>query len=303
MVDLSNSKRDAFSTCHPFVNFYYFVVIIICAMFFLHPVLMVISFVSGLVYAIYLNGKKAVRFTLFGMMPMFLIASLFNPLFSHAGMTTLFFLRNGNPVTLESVLYGLAMGGMLISVMAWFSCFNKVITSDKLVFLFGKLIPALSLIFSMTLRLVPRFKHQIGVIAHAQKCIGRGMSDGHLGKRIKNGMNIISILMTWALENGIETATSMKARGYGLKGRTHFSTFRFEKRDVIIMILMIICTVTIMAGSYLGRTSMQFFPKVIMPPIDLLSMVIYVVFLILVNIPMSLNVWEEIKWKSIRSKI
>jgi len=300
---MTGNKRDAFSSCHPFVNFYYFVIVIICAMFFLHPVLMVISFISGFIYAIYLNGKKAVRFTLFGMIPMFLIAALFNPLFSHAGITTLFFLRNGNPVTLESVLYGLAMGGMLVSVMTWFSCFNKIMTADKLTFLFGKLIPALALIFTMTLRLVPRFKHQIGVIANAQKCIGRGMSDGKLWMRIRNGMNIISILVTWALENGIETATSMKARGYGLKGRTHFSMFHFEKRDMIVMLLMVSCTLIIVVGSYFGRTGMQFFPKVIMPPSDSWSMVIYLVFLVFVNIPMILNVWEDIKWKSIKSKI
>lgn len=298
-----NQKRDAFSTCHPLVNFYYFFVVILCAMFFLHPVLMVISLMSGLAYAFYLNGNKAVRFTIFGIIPIFLVAAFFNPLFSHAGITTLFFLRNGNPVTLESVLYGLAMGGMLVSVITWFTCFNKLMTSDKLIFLFGKFIPALSLIFSMTLRLVPRLKHQIGVIAHGQKCLGRGISDGHLGARLKNGMNIISILMTWALENGIETATSMKSRGYGLKGRTHFFIFRFEKRDKMILTFMISCTIIMAVGSYLGRTRMQFFPKVIMPPPDLWSIVIYVLFLVLVSIPLILNMWEDMKWKAIKSKI
>jgi hypothetical protein len=42
-------------------------------------------------------------------------------------------------------------------------------TSDKFVYLFGEIIPALSLIFSMVLRLVPRLKAQSRVIANARK--------------------------------------------------------------------------------------------------------------------------------------
>ena len=298
-----NKQRDAFSSCHPFVNFYYFTLVIVCAMFFLHPVFMGISFVSAVIYSIYLNGKKAVKFTLLGIVPMFLAATIFNPLFSHAGVTILFFHPNGNPITLESILYGVAMGGMLVSVIAWFSCFNAVMTSDKFTYLFGKIIPALSLVFSMTLRLVPRFKAQIKVIAKAQKCIGKGAMSGNVFKRIRNGIAIISILVTWALENAIETAHSMKSRGYGLKGRTQFSIFRFEKRDVLMLCLLVFATIILLIGTVLSLTTIQFFPWIIIAPMTPFSVFMYVIFIMLVSIPMILNILEDMKWKSIKSKM
>ena len=69
----------------------------------------------------------------------------------------LFYLKDGNPVTLESILYGVGSGIMLACVVSWFSVFHAVMTSDKFMYLFGKVIPAFSLLLSMCLRFVPRF--------------------------------------------------------------------------------------------------------------------------------------------------
>ncbi len=112
-------------------------------------------------YSLYLRGKKAAKFGLKYMLPMFVVAALINPAFSHSGKTILSYLPNGNPLTLESIIYGIAAAVMLISVIIWFSCYNEVMTSDKFVYLFGRIIPALSLVLSMTLRFVPKFKAQI----------------------------------------------------------------------------------------------------------------------------------------------
>ena len=122
---------------------------------------------------------------------------------------------------------------MMVAVITWFSCCNVVMTSDKFVYLFGKLIPALSLILSMTLRFVPRFTAQIKVVTQAQRCVGRDVSSGSVRKRIHNGLTILSIVITWALENAIETADSMRSRGYGMAGRTAFSIYRLQRRDLI----------------------------------------------------------------------
>lgn len=116
---------------------------------------------------------------------------------------------------------------MLVSVLNWFSCYQVVMTSDKFIYLFGKAIPAMSLILSMVLRFVPKFKNQIVKISNAQKCIGRDVTNGNMLMKAKHGMKILSIMTTWALENSVETADSMKSRGYGLRGRNNFSICRF----------------------------------------------------------------------------
>ena len=172
--------RDTFSSCHPIVNFLYFVLVLIFSMFFMHPVSLLLSLASALTYAIYLNGRKAVRFSLRYMLPMMLLAAITNPIFNHAGVTILTYLPSGNPLTLESILYGIASAMMLAAVITWFSCYSAVMTSDKFVYLFGRVVPALSLILSMTLRFVPKFKAQFQVVSQAQACVGRDMSSGSL---------------------------------------------------------------------------------------------------------------------------
>ena len=106
------------------------------------------------------------------LLPMALMAALINPAFNHEGATLLAYLPSGNPLTLESIAYGFAAAAMLAAVVLWFSCYTAVMTSDKFVYLFGRVIPALSLVLSMTLRFVPKFKAQIQVVSEAQRCVG-----------------------------------------------------------------------------------------------------------------------------------
>jgi energy-coupling factor transport system permease protein len=164
--------KDAFSLYHPAVNFLYFAVVIAFSMFLMHPVCLLISASAAIAYSLYLTGKKALRFLLRFLLPLLVLTALLNPAFNHAGVTILFYLRNGNPITLESILYGIAAAFMLIAVISWFSCYNTVMTTDKFVYLFGKAAPALSLIFSMTLRFAPRFRAQMKTVSAAQHCIG-----------------------------------------------------------------------------------------------------------------------------------
>ena len=127
--------RDTFSQFHPLVNFAYFLAVLLFAMFFMQPVCLIIAIVSSTAYAVYLSGRKAVMFSLKFMLPMFILAAVINPAFNHRGITILAYLPGGNPLTLESIIYGLAAGIMLVSVIQWFSCYNAVMTSDKFVYL------------------------------------------------------------------------------------------------------------------------------------------------------------------------
>ncbi|WP_018758254.1 energy-coupling factor transporter transmembrane component T [Paenibacillus terrigena] len=295
--------RDSFSTYHPLINFVYFVAVITCNMVFMHPIFQVIALLSAGSYSILLKGGKAVRFQLLFMLPLLLLMATVNPLFNHAGVTILFYLDNGNPITLESILYGIAAACMYVTVILWFSCYNAVMTSDKFIYIFGKILPALSLIFSMVLRFVPRYAAQIKVISHAQKSIGRDVSQGNIVRRARNGMRILSIMMSWALENAIETADSMKSRGYGLPGRTSFSTYRFDRRDTIVFLIMLGLMAVIGAAAFMGQNSIRFFPSIRIQPMSMVSIMVYIAYGFLCVLPVVIRLVEDIKWKFIASKI
>ena len=293
-------NRDSFSSYHPVINFLYFVLTLVFTMFFMHPVSLVISLSSSLAYTIYLNGRKAVRFSLLYMLPMMLMAALINPAFNHEGITILTYLPSGNPLTLESVLYGIAAAMMLAAVITWFSCYTAVMTSDKFIYLFGRIIPALSLVLSMTLRFVPKFKVQLHVVSEAQRCVGRDVSDGSVPQRLRNAVTILSIMVTWALENAIETADSMKSRGYGLPGRTAFSIYRFDKRDKDALAWLGFCGFYIFAGWLAGGLDWRYYPTIRGAAVTPLTISFQAVYLALCLTPLGINLWGDRTWKRMR---
>ncbi len=298
-----NIVMNEFKTYHPIVNFVYFVLVIGFSCFFMHPACLTISLISGFVYSVMLKGKKQIRANLIYMIPMLLAMALINPFFNHEGITVIGYLPSGNPLTLESVIYGLCASYMIISVICHFSSYNEVMTSDKFIYLFGRIIPALSLIISMTLRFVPRFFSQLKVVTNAQRCMGCDASTGNIVKRIKHGLSILSVMITWSLENSIQTADSMKARGYGLQGRTAFSVFTFDKRDKRALFSILFLGLYTLAGKLMGVVDFSYFPFIQSAEISLFGISVFISYMLLCICPVIIELWEVTKWKLLKSKI
>lgn len=293
---------NTFKTYHPIVNFTFFVAVIVFTMFFMNPFFLAVSFAASFLYSVLLKRNKALKFNLLFALPWLLVIAVLNPVFVHQGATMLFYV-NDNPITLEAIEYGFAAGVMLVSVLMWFTSYNEVMTSDKFIYLFGRIIPALSLIISMTLRLIPRLKSQIRQISHAQKCIGMDTSTGNILQRAMHGIRIISILTTWALENVVETADSMKARGYGLRGRTAFSPFQFDRRDASCLAVIVVTVTVCIAGQMSGVAYFQYYPYVKWVQAQPFTIVMAAAYLLLCFLPPILEIREEIKWHSLKSTI
>ncbi len=236
------------------------------------------------------------------MLPVALLAVLISAAFNHAGMTTLLYLPSGNPLTIESILYGTAAAAMLVGVILWFTCYSAIMSSDKFVYLFGRIIPALSLVLSMTLRFVPRFAAQFKAASDAQSAAGRDESDGPLSSRLRRAVAVLSIVTTWSLENAVETADSMKNRGYGLSHRTAFSIYRLDDRDRYLMIWLIFCGLYITSGWMSGGLYFRYFPTVKWGTSSPFELSFFLCYLALCLTPVILNFWEARKWTRLRSK-
>ncbi|BDE86159.1 cobalt transporter [Oscillospiraceae bacterium] len=294
-------STDAFSSYHPAVNFLYFGLVLFFTMCFLHPACLLLSLAAALRYAVCLNGRRAVRRSLRYLLPAALLAALINPAFNHQGATILTYLPSGNPLTLESIAYGLAAAALLSAVVTWFSCYTAVMTSDKFVYLFGRVIPALSLVLSMALRFVPRFQVQARAVSQAQRCVGRDVSDGSLLQRLRNGVTILSILLTWCLENALETADSMKSRGYGLPGRTAFSIYRLDDRDQAALWWLGALGGYILSMWGAGGFACRYFPTFRLAPRDGWSLSGLLAFGLLCLTPVIIDRREDRQWTRLRS--
>lgn len=263
-----------------------------------HPIYLAAGSITGATYYLLLNGKKGLK-TIFGLLPLFIFLTAINPLFNTYGETPLFYLFS-RPYTLEAFLYGAAIAAMFVSMLLWFGCYNKVLTSDKFTSLFGNIIPSISLLLVMVLRMVPNFIRKTQQIIGARKSIGKGADKTTTTKeKLNNGMTVLGALTSWALEGSIVTGDSMRARGYGAAKRSSFMIYRMSVIDWILLTTIVaLLTLTIIALC-LGQTSAVFTPRLDIAPISW-GLFAYTGYLL---IPILLHIKEAIQWHISRSKI
>lgn len=291
----------SFANVHPTVLLFYFLSVLSVAMFSQNPVLSATALFGGILFCITLRKKSEIPGDLGFYIPLFFLVAITNPLFSHNGVTPLFFL-NGNPVTLEAFAYGIGIAVMVIGAMLWCKSFGEVMTSDKLLYLFGKVIPRLGLVLSMALRFIPMFLRQMKKVRSAQKTMGLYSSRGIVDKLRSQGRVFIAMI-SWSLENSMETASSMKARGYGRGKRTDFSLFRFTPRDGILLAVSASLIGITVAGMATRVTAFSFYPRISTLELSPFSIAVYIAFGALSLLPVALEVREAILWTYYRSKI
>ena len=285
--------RDPFTDCHPAVNFLYFALVLAFSMCLTHPAALLISLAGACCYLTRLLGASELGRSARWLVPMALLAAVVNPAFVHQGVTILTYLPSGNPLTLESILFGLASALLLAAVVLWFRCFGEVMTSDKFIYLFGRIIPALSLVLSMTLRFVPRFRRQFRTVAQAQRFMGRDTENGSLLRRGRNAMKVFSILVTWSLESAIDTADSMRSRGYGQPGRTAFALYRLDDRDRSLLLWLGFCGLYLLSGVLSGGLYFQYYPLLLGAPAQPLTVSFFAVYLLLCLTPAGLSLAQR----------
>ncbi len=287
-----------FEHLHPAVNFIYYISAIVFGVILRHPVFLCITFSAALIYNIVLQGKKALKMLFAFYLPMLIFVVIVNALTTHYGETVLF----GN-IMLEPVLYGISAAVSTASVFMIFFCYNNTVSSDKLMFVLGGKMPKAALIINMSLRFLPLYAVKLKEIAAAQKGLGKSLDGGNLREKIKNGGDMISVLISIALEGAIETADSMKNRGYGLNGRTHYSVYRFTFTDGVLITVFILCDIAIVAAVIMGEAYVAYNPIFEINKITFFSVIIYFVYFAMLLIPVLLDIKERIKWKILQSKI
>lgn len=293
-------KNETFSGFHPAVNLAFFAAVLGMTMFIMQPVFLTISLLAGCAYLFYLRGCQGGLRQVGYLLPILLVMAVMNPLFNHEGVTILAYLPNDNPVTLEAVAYGMAAAVMLGASIVWFNCCNTVFTSDKIIYLFGRIIPSLSLLISMTLRFVPRFKHYLQSVMQVQKAMHRPETTR---EKLQQVLAAFSATVSWAMEQSIISADSMKSRGYGMAGRTAYSIYRFEKRDAIALLALCLLTLGAVLPWAAGWMRWEYYPMLtgtLAGPVEILAYCCYGGVCLL---PLAIDFMEDQKWNSLRSKI
>ena len=301
---------------HPIINLIYFGLVIGCSMVFLHPVCLFISISCAACYTVALFGWKRGRKGFLGVGLLMLLTALINPTFSHQGVTELVTLPSGNMLTLESILFGIGAAFMLGATLLWFRIVSEILTSDKIVYLFGRTFPILGLLLSMILGFIPKVRQRYSEISVCRKQELSGMlySNTMTGSRKNGGWrrlnNIvsrsrfyatnISIMITWLLEDSVEMGKSMKGRGYGLPGRTQYTIYRFTKRDRRMLLFMVASGGYVIIGSIRGALSWYYYPVTMGAGADPYSVSVYIAYALLCASPAAEKIRNNIWFKEMR---
>ena len=291
---------NRFEEYNPITVAVIFLMILGISMFFINPALQILSLLGAICYEAVRRGKKRPRMYLW-YIALFLILACINPLVSHNGVTVLFVLNN-NPITLESLCFGANSGIMIVAAVLWLHSFSEITTSDRLLYLTGGLSPKVSLILSMAVRYVPLFRKQAAKIDSAGKAIGQ-FSEDNIPDKIKAKLSVFSCMVTWSLENGIITADSMSARGYGLKRRTRFSVFKIHKEDIVVLTLAFGLFGFLIYGAATGALDFTFYPRVVSSSGTGVYYAGLTAYGLLTFSPSILEIWSNIRWKYLISKI
>ena len=290
-----------FDRLHPITAFVYFMLLLLVAMLTMNPVIITICYLSSVIFCGMLIGIRKLLSSLAYNIPLMLMIALTNPMFVHKGETILFFL-NDNPVTKEAIIYGVFASMMIMSVFYLCRCYTEIMTSDTFIYLFGRVIPKLSLVLSMILAFIPKLKRKYREIDEAQKALGIYATQSYVDK-LRSKMRVLSILLTNSLETSVDTADSMRARGYGLKGRTSYAIYRFTASDFAYLVFSIVFGVGAVVLIMLGASEFYYYPTVTVIEGSPIIYILYLSLALLAGSSIFMEVKENILWRYLKSKI
>jgi energy-coupling factor transport system permease protein len=286
--------KIALNSYHPAVAVLPFAAAIGFSMLSFHPVYSAISLFCSITLALKLNGLKALRLTLRFCLPIFILTVLINTAFNQNGATVMFHIGDW-VIVWEGFIYGLCSASALCSVLLWFSCYSAVIDSEKFLFLSNRFSPTAALLVSMTLGQASQMSKKMKEINDAQTGI-YGEEHKKFAKKLRLAMLKISVLLSWSMEDSIQTADSMHSRGYGTGKMTRMNPYIFGKKDAMLLTASVALICICIASVISGNASFRFYPVTQAVQVDALSIAGYCVYFVMLSLPLLVEIKEAVQW-------
>lgn len=288
-------ERKYIDQIHPAVGFFYIAAVLVITMITMNPYLLAISCITSIIVMGYLKGLSELRKNIVPDISVIIFTVGIQPVFSGSGKTVLYYV-NDRAVYLEGYIYGLVIAMLLITVFNWCTVMRILMDSEKWMYLIGRLSPTLAMMITMILRFIPLMRQRYRVIHEGQVGMGRynnlyskkkNVLYAFMGfiEKIRHRIKEISILISWSLENSIETSDSMESRGYGLKGRTSYHRYILKKTDMIQMILIAGAFAYVLVPVLLRQFRAYYLPRVYIESVSVWHVIVMVVYIVLAVFP------------------
>lgn len=251
--------RNPFSVYHPVVAFVYLAGAICFTMLAFHPVYVGLSFAGAFAVSLVCKGLRRTVSSLWFLLVMWAVVAVANLALSSAGSTVLLTVF-GHALYLEAFCYGLAMGGMLAATLLWFMVYATVMDSEATAAVFGSVLPTVSLMVSQVLRLVPQFIKR-GQAVGAVHTAASAAAPTNKRQEAAQHARLLSVLMGWGMEDGLQRSDAMRARGYGCGvARTRYRRQRFAMRDGVLVGVLVVLIVLNAILAVVACSQFSFYP-------------------------------------------
>ncbi|MGJ7919495.1 energy-coupling factor transporter transmembrane component T [Neobacillus sp. LXY-4] len=290
--------KKRFERFHPLVLFSYYVGVLALLMLLFHPIVLVVGLVIIVIFHFIQDRCRSLRRWFFLMVSTGVIIIILNPLFNQNGSHVLFNIFK-RQFTLEATMFGVTTALSIMGVIAIFVSYNEVMTPNKIFYLFSKLLPQFAVLLMLTLRFIPLMKRRLEEISAVQTSKGLSVRSGSWNSRVKSGLLYVQVLLTYSLEEAIQTADSMKARGYGLGTRSTYDYFRFKKADLTAIIYLVLFMILALYGRFLGYGFLTIYPLIETLKLSVMDTAVFGEFLLFLGFPLFVEIGGMLKWRKL----
>ena len=282
-------------TANPYVSCFYFICVIFFSMIFMHPFFVMLNVAFSFTACMVLAKRETLASAWYTLGFAFVIA-IMNPLFSTEGNTVLFTVF-GRSYTLQALVYGFIMAGILISCINWFSCFGKVITTDKFMYMTGGRLPRVTTVLTMVISLIPFFQKKLAEISDVQRTVLPG------GNSRKSAFRALNSATAYAFEHAVNLSFSMKNRGYGTGRASRYADYSFTTEDRILFAAVLAMAAVSFLTVLPAATGVEIIPEIILPPAGIKEYAGTVFYVLLLAVPLITKILEDLQWRYLKSKI
>lgn len=200
---------------------------------------------SILIFYIFIFSKSlsSVKKCLIYFMPFAALTIIINLIFVHEGRIILFTIFN-RAITLESLIYSLALSFKLLLVILVFMMLGIMIDSDKAVSFFSGLMPKTTLTMMISLKMFPGMKKRLDTLREVYSLRGVDFETKGTKNKVKSYMPLLSVMLEDSLESAFNIGEASYVRGFLSGKRTIYDRQRFSNTDYIVlgssMLLLII---------------------------------------------------------------
>jgi energy-coupling factor transport system permease protein len=256
---IASTRHVPFETTHAVVPLVCLAGELAVSMLAVEPVCATLSLAGALAASLVLRGSEATARSLRQLLPWLLLVCLLNPVFSPRGSTILARILN-HPIYLESIAYGACMGTMLAAVLLWVGVGGHMLAPDRLMTLSGRTLPTITVMASMTGRLIPQLLRR-GRLMRSCELACSAAAPATMHARVAAGARRTTTLMAWSLEDSVVRADVMRARGWESGApRTSWQPTRFGRRDLVATACLAVLVTLALVATCTRMASFSFYP-------------------------------------------